>query len=501
MLGTRLIEDIQYQRGNYFYFLGKVADGSGVLSDTLVSENVSRSEMVTFKKIAPSDVSHVVRRIDWTLGTVYDQYDNSVDLTDKNFYVMSSDFDVYKCLNNRNGRPSTESPYGTEVVPFETSDGIMWKYMYSVAPFKRQKFVSALRIPVQVALSDRFYNRGSIFDAVVLTGGTGYLDTDTTTVTVVGDGTGASLTPVFSGGQLVDLIINTPGIGYTYAEATITTDGLGVNARVSIVLGTMDFLSEQGNVEQTALDGAIHNIVVTEMGNSYTVATVEITGDGTGATATAVLVAGQLSEIRMTTIGSGYTYANVSITGDNRTNDPNAVNARARAIIAPPGGHGSDAVAELYADTVCLFSGIRTQSSIGSISQDFREYGIVKNPRDALTNALVTRDNGLCTYSVVMDTVVDLVKDEILFRGNSQLRVVDIFGGNVVILSPMTKNPLLIGDTLAALNNISREYLVSNIQSQPQANKWSGQMLFVSDSDAFTFTSEQEVTIKTFLQL
>lgn len=501
MLGTRLIEDIQYQRGNYFYFLGKVADGSGSLSDTLISENVSRSEMVTFKKIAPSDVSHVVRRVNWTPGTIYDQYDNAVDLTTRDFYVMSQDFDVYKCLNNRNGRPSTESPYGTEVVPFETSDGIMWKYMYSVAPFKRQKFVSALRIPVQVALSDRFYNRGSISDAVVVTGGSGYLAGDVTTVTVIGDGTGASLTPVISGGQLIDLIIDNSGIGYTYAEASIATSGLGVNARVNIVLGTMDFLSEQGNVEQTAIDGAIHNIVVTDMGSSYSVATVEIVGDGTGAEATAVIVAGQISEIRMTTIGSGYTYANVSIIGDNRTNDPNAANAGARAIISPPGGHGSDAVAELYADTVCLFSGIRTQSGIGSISQDFREYGIVKNPRDALTNALVTRDSGLCTYGVVLNTVVGLEKDEILFLNNSKLRVVDIFGGNVVILSPMTKNPLLTGDVLAALNNTTREYLVSSIQSQPQSNKWSGQMLFVSDSDAFTFTSEQEVTIKTFLQL
>lgn len=60
----------------------------------------------------------------------------------------------------------------------------------------------------------------------------------------------------------------------------------------------------------------ISSIQVLNAGYSYTQATVTITGDGTGATAEAIIQNGRIISIRMTNRGVDYTRATVTITGD-----------------------------------------------------------------------------------------------------------------------------------------------------------------------------------------
>lgn len=62
--------------------------------------------------------------------------------------------------------------------------------------------------------------------------------------------------------------------------------------------------------------GSIGGISVTDGGSGYTTATVTISGDGAGATATANITAGVITSITVDSPGSGYTFASVSITGD-----------------------------------------------------------------------------------------------------------------------------------------------------------------------------------------
>jgi hypothetical protein len=60
----------------------------------------------------------------------------------------------------------------------------------------------------------------------------------------------------------------------------------------------------------------VSSIEVLNAGYGYTSATVTITGDGTGATAEAVIQSGRIVSIRMTNRGVDYTRATVTITGD-----------------------------------------------------------------------------------------------------------------------------------------------------------------------------------------
>jgi hypothetical protein len=100
-------------------------------------------------------------------------------------------------------------------------------------------------------------------------------------------------------------------------------------------------------VQQTAIDGAIHNIVVDSAGVGYNasdVPLVVITGDGTGAAAVCEVnsITGGIDRIVVTNPGEGYTQATITF-----TNTGVGVGAQATAILSPPGGHGKDARAEL----------------------------------------------------------------------------------------------------------------------------------------------------------
>lgn len=98
--------------------------------------------------------------------------------------------------------------------------------------------------------------------------------------------------------------------------------------------------SLQAGVNATAIPGTIDTIVVTTGGSGYTSATVHVDGDGTGCSAVAVISSGAIVGINITSNGQDYTYANVTIAGTG-------TGCIAYANISPPGGHGSNTLAEL----------------------------------------------------------------------------------------------------------------------------------------------------------
>jgi len=89
---------------------------------------------------------------------------------------------------------------------------------------------------------------------------------------------------------------------FTLPDAAVTINGNGLGAEA---VATVD-----GN-------GAITGITVTNPGSGYTVATISITGSGTGAAATAVgnLSGGSVTAVNVTSPGGGYTSPTVAFTG------------------------------------------------------------------------------------------------------------------------------------------------------------------------------------------
>jgi len=58
-----------------------------------------------------------------------------------NMFVMTDEYNVYKCLDNNQNSLSTYKPIGTVVDPVIMPDGYMWKYLYSIPILLRNKFL------------------------------------------------------------------------------------------------------------------------------------------------------------------------------------------------------------------------------------------------------------------------------------------------------------------------------------------------------------------------
>jgi hypothetical protein len=203
--------------------------------------------MMGAKKIVGNDVRLAIRRFDWVSGTVYDEYDDSeanLDMNDPDvkFYVLTDEWNVYKCLGNNNGGVSTVKPTTINTYIAErVADKYIWKYMYTLSDEEKLRFTTENYIPVRTLTEDNgtlqwhVQNsavQGSIGSIKIVDTGSGYLTTPT--ITITGDGTGAeaaaTLNVTTSG--IESILITNKGQNYTYANvAIISAIGSGANAR------------------------------------------------------------------------------------------------------------------------------------------------------------------------------------------------------------------------------------------------------------------------------
>ena len=194
-------------------------------------------EMISLKRIIPSDIAHVVKRINWEKFATYAAYDNlDPDLFSKAFYVINSEFNVYKCIHNNNEQQSLIEPTGSNLDIVTLSDGYRWKYMYSIGIGDRLKFLTNKWMPV---LSNDLViasaNPGGIENIKILN--TGFSYDSTSTIVIDGDGSSASASPKIDLGVLYDIVYFNTGIKYRYATARLVdSTGGGRYANIQPVI-------------------------------------------------------------------------------------------------------------------------------------------------------------------------------------------------------------------------------------------------------------------------
>jgi len=238
---------------NAYLFIGRSREWPGsdttiaIPDDSSAEERKAREAMTAAKKIAASDVSHVIPRYNWVSGTIYQEYDDAAEaLSTRQFYVVTDELNVYKCLKAGSDsvapslRASTVKPTGTSTaVNAETGDGYIWKYMFTLSGTQAAKFLTSAYIPVQTLASDDGSLQwdvqtnaalGAIHRIKVVTGGTVYGTNPT--ITINGDGTGATAVATVSSGVITGITVTNTGSGYTKANVTITdANGTGASAR------------------------------------------------------------------------------------------------------------------------------------------------------------------------------------------------------------------------------------------------------------------------------
>lgn len=220
-------------------------------NSSVTTFNTIWDNMLGAKLLVGNDVRHAVPRHDWTANTTYAAYDHctcSLLLFDENvkFFVVTSDWNVYKCLANNNGGVSNTMPTQTITnAAVEEQDGYIWKYMYTLTSEERIRFMTDDFIPVKTLTIDNNSLQwqvqqeaipGSIDAIKVTNSGFGYINANSVVVTVTGDGSDATAVARVAGSQITSIIMTNPGKDYTYADITITGTGGGSNAAARAII-------------------------------------------------------------------------------------------------------------------------------------------------------------------------------------------------------------------------------------------------------------------------
>ena len=209
-------------------------------ADSVQQEYDTFDDLLAVKRITSSDVSFAAPRINWTSGTVYDYYrhdygnritggtsiqsanSGATNLYDANFYVMNSNFQVYKCLDNNNNGQSTIEPTGENTLILETSDNYKWKYMYTLSASAQANFFSTDFMGVS---SNSTVTNAAVDGAVnivkIKTSGTGGTNGTYTNIPMRGDGSNGQVSITIASGSVTAVSVTAAGTGYSYANIRV----------------------------------------------------------------------------------------------------------------------------------------------------------------------------------------------------------------------------------------------------------------------------------------
>lgn len=400
--------------------------------DTLVERNDFWQNAIALKKIDSSLVTHIIPRYNWTLGQTYVPWDDASDsIFTQSFYVITSEFKVYKLINKLyTASTVTVEPTHTTQAPANSGDGYIWKYMYTVTAAEATAFMTNLYMPVKTA--------------VIPAGG------------VIGD-----LSPEDQ-------------TRYNY----------------------------QNNSASDV--GKIYRIQVTAGGSGYTVApTVVINGNGSGATATAVISGGIVTRVDVDTNGANYSTVSVSFTGGN------GAGAAARAILSPKGGHGTDPVSELggfYIGMRVVLNGPEGSGDFIVNGATFRQIGVIKNPYNHGTTTVATGTTLSALKSLTLaggSAGGFQVGDYITDSGGSGARAyVDSFDSTTGVIKYHQNDKtgyvaFTVGMTITGATAGSGS--IGSL-GNPESDRFSGEVMFIENRASIIRSASQLEDIKMILE-
>jgi len=252
--------DIADSANSYYVAVGRPTDWDSDDTAPTPLNNIRTLRDAQYNMISVKNVeanSFVIPRYSWSLGAIYQGYnDNTVGHPSNSFYVITDENNVYVCLEAGKAATgqsvtSTVKPTGTLTTAFETADGYVWKFLYSVGALRASQFLSANFMPVtkfgafdsddpadhveQVGIQNAA-SAGEVVGYQVTSGGSGY--TTIPTVSIVGNGTEAKATARISGGAVTVIDVKDSdglkahGSNYSYAHVEISGgNGTGATAR------------------------------------------------------------------------------------------------------------------------------------------------------------------------------------------------------------------------------------------------------------------------------
>ncbi|AMO43112.1 baseplate wedge protein [Cyanophage S-RIM32] len=355
-------------------------------------------EIIAAKRITDQFARAVVTRNDWNLLASEPRFDmwkpdysasttgqlgkqsttGATSIGDAKFYVVNSNYEVFKCLYNGEfpGQVAPNPVYEPKTTPSagqgtynagtgiftEGADitvdggGYIWKYMYTIPTDDVLRFLSTNFMPINQGVTP--YN-------------------------ATAEATRAATEALAVDGAIDVSLVEDRGTG------------LPNGTHYAPVLGDGQITGTQAVAEIVVTSGTIDSVTMVERGAGYTYASIALAD---GATVGGVKY-GLFADQALTT-------ARTSVTGTGSI----------EPVIPPQGGHGSDFELELNAKRV--MTNIRLTYAEGSgdfpVDNDFRRIGIIKDPYNWNTTDYATLDtlNGLYAVKISGTGGVDYIADE-----------------------------------------------------------------------------------------
>ena len=368
----------------------ETADEIEDVSYTTDSRNQVFRDMMAMKKVAAADTAIVAPRRDWVTGTIYDEYNNTDELfshTSKitltgtanasanivyaNTVVLTGNLalgDIFT-MNSETRQvvavPNTTSRVVNAAFTYAITDGTIVHLTDTYPQFANNFYVRNTKDQVFKCV----FNNGSVASTIEPT-----IDID---------------------GQLPEnpYILTSDGyrwkylytIPYGLKQRFFTNNWMPVVSDNAVVAGSVD-----GRIDIIHIDegGSGYFLNNGESGNSNSLSIITVTGDGSGASVTAKVESGVITDVNILNGGSGYTYADITILDNDQLANGNV--ASLSTYISPPGGHGSNPQKELGCFTIMTtvnFSDTENDTiPVGSDEYpfDFRQISLIRDP--LLTN-------------------------------------------------------------------------------------------------------------------
>lgn len=451
-----LLDDYNTSGTEYYIGIGRSEQWDS--NDAATTPINSKYDVVDFKQRLQGlkkveAASFVVPRQNWVFGTIYPQWDDQragAISASRYYYVVTDNYGVYICLRtgkNKQGvvQPSLIKPDLSNNSPFETSDGYVWKFLYTISALNANYFLSSQYMPVQ-------------------------------------------------------------------RQESIDSNSTGIELK-------------QFEIQQTAGGGRISSFVMTNVGSGYGTAgaipSITIRGDGEltfGDSASLHVIpvidsnAGTITALKNAPIGAtlnyldSYNFGEVIIGPDGSGGD----SAQARPVIGPDPGFGFDPRKDLKANAVMFRSKILDNDDDFIIGQDFRQIGLIKDPKVGDSTGDFSAITGIAAKHMTLSSfTVALSKDKTIKGVSSNAQgFIDNIDSSVSTgtrvfyhQSPETGFKKFIdGETIQEING-NGEGTIDSALKPGEINNLSGEVLYLDNRTAVQRATNQSEDIKVIIQL
>ena len=413
---------------DYYLFVSGITNVDPV--NSIKSDNDFLSKTLFGKKVATEDTRYMIRYYPWNTGDIYVQYDDTVDLEDEKFYAIvgptnndTGDYKVYKCLfNNYDSQVTTAPNYDPSTFNqiYETADGYVWKYMYSITLIEFEAYNALGYIPItgDFEVNPTPTTGGSEISDI-------FISNKDTNFGYVEERGGVIQSPFPDGTLIVQTFTEwSPIANYYSGQYIYLTNPNDVTNLYEIDTYTYNAVLSRAEIRvkgDPAFDGVASNA-------SFKIfPRIQILGDGTGALAIPRIIDGRINSIDLLNRGSGYNEAIATVVDPAYDFDPEDqttvdVRAEIRAVISPKDGHGFDLINELKCKHFLLYAYITgdDNNQIGA-TNTYNGVGIVKNPEFSVVDA----------ERVIFDNRIAIVTDDFIkLEVNTIVTQLDVDGRN-----------------------------------------------------------------------